>query len=1513
MAKEKASAHQLRFLENVHESLISEQTMNLIETSLHTNRRIRAALEHKSGDDSELKLHEERQELVKSIQKLSGEDISPLLNLSYAALSEEELELLLNNPHLLEIRLEKSSVKKIKEAQSEIRELLNVGRKKEYADKIQAEELLREQLRFVRRRINNQLGMMKSVQEGSDKLKKTSLVTSLLPKILKLVEGSIPDAAKELGIESYGFEGERHYYKATLTKTIREHLEADRFDEALSMLQGFYKKLSSGLEKSTSKGESGLKEIAKELLTDARKSLQEDLNAEMQHIYGQDDAPERHKLEEFLRHGSDDRGLQIYGYTAATSLQRLEEYRLHALYDEITHPQSKVSSSYAGLMAEEYNRLQNSLESFQNREVPTKNLIESLDELIASPLDKALLKDIDEYVRFAGVQDDFTQEVMALEYPSQLAELLSNYEKIAREDLSTGDHQISDELIELSLHNATADNIFQIALNRSEYLDEKQQKEEPDERLVRQAEESLEEAKKILDGESTASVSDGSRMVSLEKDIKKITEELQQGDSLLPYDLLFEAETTFRAWKNIKRFEFTRKECASVDINNPQQMRKAMSALMGEVMGIDATKRSHCDRFSMLATQSHPVTSIAMKRGKAEPRESNYRKGMVMLNDINGNLTLADRPASFNDRSKVLMEKVKLMIEAGNYAGISELFADNQEGGRLFDDVSDFPMAFLRSDKTRRRLFFKDVEVEEEGQKKTQTIQTRNKKIPKVFYDSYPKIAKMDEEFTESEDYKIFTNHNEWNQSQRLLDAEGYQEDVLDQKHANELCEVAAGVPLAQLNDLRKSTAVPIPEDKLKYWGEKDPLYRKYAGLTGSIGTGIALGVAHRLSRYAYDTATFVPRVGFIAGQQYKDSITKFSSMGVWTGFWEAVEHIGGIGDFNAQIDAYALLSSAFEGSLYGAEFKKLYNQKEDERVGQYVSAYEDYANSDIIDLLYNARDQFEMKAVLKHGMENTGLVNLNHLLDKRFLERLNAIIKTDKIPIKNINFGIVMTNEAERNKVRGYIKAAVDGLWGEPTWQNWLSATGSKLKSKRDENKQFALTTSPGEKLDDYSKWWKLLRTPKGIDELKTFHPGELLGKIEGDMENGHHDSGINWAIFQVMVVKGIFTSVDMETFRNDHGNDIPFQAIYDQNQAIHSGLAEFCEKAIKKDFNDKNPLVEFFMGYKAIPLKAQWNNGKWAIANDEEKARNAELVPLTAHEAQKARQADANSMHVKCDNSCAGIAASSYDIQEIMQAQAPGTNGDIIGARNHNIVSGYRGWQYKFMGYLESLMNDSDNMNQRQFDITCYQAYLAMSSCCGHAMFLARENSRHHMDHQINISDGSPQFGEKKHKETLQKTGQSNFQKYILSCSGNNQRMRQTEGLMDKSIMNDGLRVAAKSLFGFDCDPTMRFDSRTGKQSDSGSYCSDAVKSYNPADRFKKAVQEFLIQVEGIAAKSNGRLKSNISESGIDKFTIKNEDKVKMVNEWKMKTFKSPVQGFDDGVPAGIEEGKELAKSAA
>ncbi len=354
MAQEKATVDQLTFLETVHESLVSEQTMNLIEETLRTNQRIRETLESGQPDDQEFDLMDEREGLIKRIQQVCGEDISPLMNLSYNALSEKELELLLNNAHLLELRLQSNSKQGLKKAQSEIKTLLKEGRAREFSDKLQKEELLREQLRFVRRRVNEQLSLMKNIQEGNDNLRKSSLAYTLLPKVLKLVEGAIPAAAKEVGMDSYTYEGERTYYKAMLTKTIRKHIEDGRFEEALMLLQGFYKKLSQGLQKGVKQGKSGIQDQAKEFLTASRKAFPTDLLAEMQHIYGQEDAPRHDEVLELIRHGSDDRGSQIYGYSAASSLLKLEQYRLNEVYDELFHPEAKLNTSYVSLMAEEY-------------------------------------------------------------------------------------------------------------------------------------------------------------------------------------------------------------------------------------------------------------------------------------------------------------------------------------------------------------------------------------------------------------------------------------------------------------------------------------------------------------------------------------------------------------------------------------------------------------------------------------------------------------------------------------------------------------------------------------------------------------------------------------------------------------------------------------------------------------------------------------------------------------------------------------------------------------------------------------------------------------------------------------------------------------------------------------------------------------------------------------------------------------------------------------------------------
>jgi hypothetical protein len=953
--------------------------------------------------------------------------------------------------------------------------------------------------------------------------------------------------------------------------------------------------------------------------------------------------------------------------------------------------------------------------------------------------------------------------------------------------------------------------------------------------------------------------------------------------------------------EDLKKEKFFEDKNFNINLENPNSVRTALEALYGGFNKVGAG-HTQLQRLSKVMTLDHPLTAIRMHAADQSPFAPS---GHYEIHKNPGE----DDPASYLSRGTYILRRAQKFIKEGNYVELEKLFDDGQIANRLYMDAKFFPLKILKSQKATQETIFTE---KREGTKIAMVVDKKRITNPSdrnYFKREYNRLeggtgtfkrerdlAELNEvkgcladdiafsmAFGADEDRRINALDN--HQSTLVFNEDGTLNLEKSEAAFDELQAHVMG-SVGECRGLGVPGGTKLSEEKLREIAKDYPVMAGRMAQFNSMMVGGTVGGAEMAARYGWDTAKFGVQLPMDVMGDFWKKLDWYSPQHIWMAVDQMVEHISGLTDFRVKIGSYDLLQNVFAGTLVGNEFAKLYQGEEDRRVGEFKDAFGDFGHGQVIDKLYTASDQFELKAALLEGMENRGVITLEDLMDRRFFKQLNRYTNGVTIDLNHTEEEM-QADEEVKFKMINQLRAAMDDIWGDGTWQSWRSAAAGKYESKRKESWDNFSGNSSREKARHYENYWEMLKSPKGIKELKKMHPGELVGNIEQDLEQGDNDCGTNFAIMQAMISMDIVKLDHVRRLQTAHTNDLPIHALLEPKQAELSGLSDHVKKALKdgKKLDYKNPIVLFFQGQKTLPLTGFRSLEKWKFPMDEktkrekEAAGELEKIEVTVHQLQAAREAQPE-FHRKMDNSCIGIFTPCYEWSQIENALSPDTQGNIQ-ARPHDIAAAYRGIHYEFGAYIEALADTSKMKDAKTFNRTVWMAYKAICKTQAYASFMTRQQGREN-DYNTNAFDGSPNF-ESKHRETRASSGTTNFEKLIIEGAPDVRMMQSSEHLDGISSLSNDLRRDFKHMAGHQFVKSLGVDTETGMANRDGfnTYNKD---SYDPSGQWKKVMGSFMTHVKKQASQHSwgADVISTLDDSAMGNVSLENEARQKKLNAW-------------------------------
>lgn len=942
------------------------------------------------------------------------------------------------------------------------------------------------------------------------------------------------------------------------------------------------------------------------------------------------------------------------------------------------------------------------------------------------------------------------------------------------------------------------------------------------------------------------------------------------------------------------------------DFNNPNNVREGMEALFG---GFHEVNKGHTQlkMLSKVMSMDHPLTAIRFHSTNKVPMMNN---GGYQIHRVPGE----PNPATYLDRSRHLLRVAQEYILQGNYVQLEKLFERGQIGDRLFIDASFFPLMTLKSPDATLKTFYKEERKDTQIAWVIDDDRISSAKDRNFFDKKYMSLEGKDGTFKREREFEELQNISNSlidegafqmsfganNENMQIEAIANYQEAIVynEDGTVNEEASLDAFDGLQDyvmgIESDKECRGLGIPggtkisEEKLREIAKDYPVMAGRMAQFNSMVLGGTVGGAEMAAQMGLNVGRFARDLPGEVLNDFWKKMDWYSPQHIWMATDQMIEHITGLADFRVKIGSYELLMNVFAGTLVGNEFTKLYQGEEDKRVNEFKDAFGDFGHDQVIEKIYTASDQFELKAALLEGMENRGVITLEDLLDRRFFKQLNLYTKGMTIPM-NVSEADMESDEEVRFKMIEHLRSAMDDIWGDGTWQSWRSASASKYESKRKESWDNFSGNSGREKARYYEHYWELLKTDSGIAELKKMHPGELVGNIEQDLEQGDNDSGTNFAIMQAMISMGIVKLDHVRRLQTAHTNDLPIHALLEPKQAEICGLSDHIKKALAggHSLDYDNPVVLFYQGQSTLPLKGIRASGKWKflVTDKQKKAaeedKSLEDIEVTVHQLQAYREAQPE-FHRKMDNSCIGIFSPCYEWAQIENALSPNTQGNIE-ARPHDIVAAYRGIHYEFGAYMEAMGDKSKMKDALTFKRTVWNAYKSICKTQAYASFMTRQKGRT-KDYNMNTLDGSPNF-ESKHKEERASSGTTNFEKLILEgATGPHQRMGQSSEHLDGiDSMSSELRRDFKYMAGFHMVKSLGVNPETGK-ADRSSYTPYNKETFDPAGQWKKVMGSFMNHVKSLASQHSwgAEVIGSLNSSGMGDTSMENSKRIKKLNGW-------------------------------
>ena len=972
--------------------------------------------------------------------------------------------------------------------------------------------------------------------------------------------------------------------------------------------------------------------------------------------------------------------------------------------------------------------------------------------------------------------------------------------------------------------------------------------------------------------------------------------------------------------QELKAKEFFLKD---VNLSSPQKIREGIEAVFGGYFRLNKGKTS-LKKLSQVMSLDHPLTTLRFEASSQEPF---LHEGRYQFHRLPGQ----NEPATFTERSQDLLREVKKLVMAGNFAEIDKLMKSGGIGYRLYADASFFPYKKLkepdvcheyffrweRTEKTTKDGYIEEAVIDENrigAGRDRAYIEKASEKMKNEFrFDSALGILSHSDSDSLVENQEFmrdfgYGSREEIEQMKQVAQCVVLNEDGTVNKQETEarIAEYSAGgiealhehmVRGGEVKSLGIFGDAKIPEETIEGFMKDYPRIAGSMMQFNNFYVGGAWGATEMAARWGYDTTKmWMYQAPVEMLKKSWKGLKGYSPMQVWHAIDQMVEHIRNLSDFYMKIGSYELLQTVFNGTLIGNEFTKLYQAEEDKRVNEFKSAFEDFGQEQVIEKIYTATDEFELKAALMEGFESRGIITNEHLLDRRFFRNLNRFTPTVTVPLNHTE-DEMLNDEEVQFKMLDHLRYAIDDIWGTGTWQSWRSAGANKYDSVRQEALNNVKGYSSADKWRTYQQYWEYLKTDDGIGKLKAMHPGEIVGTIESDFEQGDLDSGQTYAIMQALICKGIVRLDHVRRLHGEHANNMPINSLLEPKQAYHAGLTKIVENLLaeKKPYEEgKNDLIEFYQGKKALPLKAKRHKGKWRFPSSKDDAQ--EEVLITVHQIQKNREAQPE-FHRKMDNSCIGIFSPAYNWNQIASAMDPNTQGNID-ARAHDIVAAYRGIHYEFGAYMEA-MGSTELMKPKKpeereqkilnFKRQIWHAYDALCKTQAYGSFLARHVTRDN-DYTYNTLDGSPNI-DIKHKEE-RATGETNFQRLILGVSGPHQRMGQSSEHLDNIEMDPKLRRSYKEMAGYQYVSSLGVNPDTGLEDDNHTE-NYSIRDYDPVKQWQKTVPLFVKNVINMAYQHGygQEIEASLEASGMaDIKPGNNNERIRKLTNWVNRDLKMP-----------------------
>ncbi|MDZ4216820.1 MAG: hypothetical protein U1C97_00695, partial [Candidatus Gracilibacteria bacterium] len=372
-------------------------------------------------------------------------------------------------------------------------------------------------------------------------------------------------------------------------------------------------------------------------------------------------------------------------------------------------------------------------------------------------------------------------------------------------------------------------------------------------------------------------------------------------------------------------------------LSSDAELQKVLVVLMFNAKDKGNEVLGQASKLAKVMSLKHPTTCIRFNAAKKEPfvnQDDSYQ----ML-DKKGQWT-ATQPASFHERSTELIRMVQEKLKEGNYQGIEDLFKTGKAGDRLWSDARFFPVSKLQTEVERSQTgqpgekgITYEIQLDQEGK----SGKVLSSQIPKKLRSRFDgrEFKALEKSMAKDQEYQDFRGL-----PPRLEEDEAFRRGFGTLTEHEIEKEIRTGTSVLGAGVFPDEPR-PISEERIAELKKEWPLVAVRAQQLNSEMGGWALAAPQMGVRYVGDTlrqvAWDIPTTTL--GLFAKD-ITFISPLSFIRSISEVIEHISALQNWKVQIQSYNLLKEVFKGTIWGAEFQKLYQAKDDERVNQFKSTF---------------------------------------------------------------------------------------------------------------------------------------------------------------------------------------------------------------------------------------------------------------------------------------------------------------------------------------------------------------------------------------------------------------------------------------------------------------------------------------------------------------------------------------------------------------------------------------------